>query len=133
MNMNMPCIAPFTSIMLSNLYLCINGVMISYSSDSSTSSTSGTSGNDSKDLRTSLLSSRNRATLLHQIIKIGDSINDNLKGVLSDISNASASAGTAGTAGTAGDIINSKEKSAHLDTSDVWLQSKEAFMSLLDT
>ena len=125
--MNMPCIAPFTSIMLTNLYLCINGVMISYSSDSSTS---GTSGNDSKDLRTSLLSSRNRATLLHQIIKIGDSINDNLKGVLSDISNASASAGAAG---TAGDIMNSKEKSAHLDTSDVWLQSKEAFMSLLDT
>ena len=50
--------------MLQNLKSCLNGVVLAHS--------------EKKALRGSLLTSRNRATLLHQVVTIGDAVREDI-------------------------------------------------------
>ena len=94
----------FTMVLLDNLKVCLAGVMVAHEGKAA--------------LRGSLLSSRNRATLLHQVVTIGDKVSETARAVcLQD---------------NAWEVLGSANKAAILDSSDEWVQSREAFMAMLD-
>ena len=109
-------VAPFTILLLINLTKVLNGILIAYSNKEDISN--GNSSNIGL-LKDSLLSSRNRATLLHQVVTIGDKIHSCIQGCLK-----TEDADTF--------HMSSQEKFSVVNTCEEWLQKRESFMTMLD-
>lgn len=97
-------VAPFSVAVLTHIRKCIAGVMVAH---------------DRKEaLRSSLLSSRPRATLLHQIVTVGDKVRENM------LERISSEAGQF--------VMNPQDKQSIAYCMDEWVQSREGFMKMLD-
>ena len=98
-------IASFTTTLIINLRKCLSGIMVAHTEKSA--------------LRTSLLSSRSRATLLHQVVTVGDKVRDSIMECMNNTNNTFS--------------IPAAEKGAIVYATEVWVQTREAFMAMLDS